>query len=97
MFHECVQRFDGMDEKFLGGKLNRASEFACDVNVIRSPFIHESARSLSWPCVSHLNFFHSSHPIFGYIHRVLNININKNQLHSLVVNRETNLLKLVRL
>ena len=24
MFHACVQRFDGMDEKFLGGKLNRA-------------------------------------------------------------------------
>jgi len=24
MFHVCVQRFDGMDEKILGGKLNRA-------------------------------------------------------------------------
>ena len=24
MFHACVQRFDVMDEKFLGGKLNRA-------------------------------------------------------------------------
>ena len=24
MFHACVQRFDGMDENFLGGKLNRA-------------------------------------------------------------------------
>jgi hypothetical protein len=24
MFHACVQRFDGMDEKFLGGELNRA-------------------------------------------------------------------------
>ena len=24
MFHACVQRFDGMDEKILGGKLNRA-------------------------------------------------------------------------
>jgi len=23
MFHACVQRFDGMDENFLGGKLNR--------------------------------------------------------------------------
>ena len=26
MFHACVQRFDGMDEKILGGKLNRALE-----------------------------------------------------------------------
>jgi len=25
MFHACVQRFDGMDEKFLGEELNRAS------------------------------------------------------------------------
>jgi len=25
MFYACVQRFDGMDEKILGGKLNRAS------------------------------------------------------------------------
>ena len=24
MFHACVQRFDGMDENFLVGKLNRA-------------------------------------------------------------------------
>ena len=24
MFHTCVQRFDGMDENFLGGELNRA-------------------------------------------------------------------------
>ena len=24
MFHVCVQRFDGMDKKFLGGELNRA-------------------------------------------------------------------------
>ena len=24
MFHACVQRFDGMDEKFLNGELNRA-------------------------------------------------------------------------
>jgi hypothetical protein len=24
MFHACVQRFNGMDEKILGGKLNRA-------------------------------------------------------------------------
>ena len=24
MFYTCVQRFDGMDEIFLGGKLNRA-------------------------------------------------------------------------
>ena len=24
MFHACVQRFDGMDEKILDGKLNRA-------------------------------------------------------------------------
>jgi len=24
MFHACVQRFDGMDEKILGGELNRA-------------------------------------------------------------------------
>ena len=24
MFHACVQRFDGMDEIFLGGELNRA-------------------------------------------------------------------------
>ena len=24
MFYACVQRFDGMDEKFLGGELNRA-------------------------------------------------------------------------
>ena len=24
MFHACVQRFDGMYKKFLGGKLNRA-------------------------------------------------------------------------
>jgi len=24
MFHARVQRFDGMDEKFLGGELNRA-------------------------------------------------------------------------
>jgi len=24
MFHACAQRFDGMDEKILGGKLNRA-------------------------------------------------------------------------
>ena len=24
MFHACVQRFDGMDENFLGGELNRA-------------------------------------------------------------------------
>ena len=23
MFHACVQRFDGMDEKILGGELNR--------------------------------------------------------------------------
>jgi len=26
MFHACAQRFDGMDEKFLGGELNRALE-----------------------------------------------------------------------
>jgi len=26
MFHACVQRFDGMDEKILGGELNRALE-----------------------------------------------------------------------
>ena len=26
MFHACVQRFDGMGEKFLGGELNRALE-----------------------------------------------------------------------
>ena len=26
MFHVCVQRFDGMDEKILGGKLNRAQD-----------------------------------------------------------------------
>ena len=26
MFHACVQRFDGMDEKFFGRKLNRALE-----------------------------------------------------------------------
>jgi hypothetical protein len=24
MFHACVQRFDGMDEKIFGGELNRA-------------------------------------------------------------------------
>jgi hypothetical protein len=24
MFHACVKRFDGMDEKFFGGELNRA-------------------------------------------------------------------------
>ena len=24
MFHACVQRFDGMDEKFFGGELNQA-------------------------------------------------------------------------
>jgi hypothetical protein len=24
MFHACVQRFDGMNENFLDGKLNRA-------------------------------------------------------------------------
>ena len=24
MFHTCVQRFDGMDENFLSGELNRA-------------------------------------------------------------------------
>ena len=24
MFHACVQRFDGMDEKILGRELNRA-------------------------------------------------------------------------
>jgi hypothetical protein len=24
MFHACVQRFDGMEEKIFGGKLNRA-------------------------------------------------------------------------
>ena len=24
MFHTCVQRFDGIDEKFLDGELNRA-------------------------------------------------------------------------
>ena len=24
MFHACIQRFDGIDENFLGGKLNRA-------------------------------------------------------------------------
>ena len=24
MFHACVQKFDGMDGKFLGGELNRA-------------------------------------------------------------------------
>ena len=24
MFHACVQRFDGMDEKFFGGELNKA-------------------------------------------------------------------------
>ena len=27
MFHACVERFDGMDEKFLGGELNMASFF----------------------------------------------------------------------
>jgi hypothetical protein len=29
MFHACVQRFDGMDEKFLGGELNRAKSIFC--------------------------------------------------------------------
>ena len=32
MFHACVQRFDGMDEKFLGGELNRALS-ALDMNI----------------------------------------------------------------
>ena len=27
MFYACVQRFDGMDKKFLGGELNRAKVF----------------------------------------------------------------------
>ena len=26
MFHACVQRFDGMDEKFFSGELNRAEK-----------------------------------------------------------------------
>jgi len=29
MFHVCVQRFDGMDEKFLDGELNRALVSVC--------------------------------------------------------------------
>jgi len=28
MFHACVQRFDGMDEKILGEELNRAIDQA---------------------------------------------------------------------
>jgi len=28
MFHACVQRFDGMDEKCLGRELNRALDAA---------------------------------------------------------------------
>jgi len=54
MFHTCVQRFDGMDEKILGGELNRALDF-------------------------------SSHRM----HKVLNIDKNKNLLHSLVEIDET--------
>jgi len=36
MFYACVQRFDGMDEKILGGELNRALEYPISVTLIVS-------------------------------------------------------------
>jgi hypothetical protein len=36
-----------------------------------------------------------SHQMFGHMHRALNVDEKKNQLHSLVENRETNLLSLI--
>ena len=48
------------------------------------------------PClVPKIKFFHPSHRIFRHIHGVLDIDKNKNQLHSLRVNYETNLLSLI--
>jgi len=42
-----------------------------------------------------LKFFYPSHRIFGHMHGTLNVHKKVNQLHSLVKNRETNLLSLV--
>ena len=39
MFHACVQRFDGMDEKILGGKLNRAFIITIYVSITLIRFI----------------------------------------------------------
>ncbi len=39
---------------------------------------------------------HLSHRIFRHMHGALNVDKKKNQLHSLAINRETNLLSLIR-
>ena len=52
------------------------------------------------PCLVHLKnqkLFNLSHRILRHMHGALNIDENKNLLHSLLVNRETNLLSLVTL
>ena len=47
MFHTCVQRFDGMDEKILGGELNMAFAWsprqAASMHEARLPFAIETA------------------------------------------------------
>ena len=42
MFHTCVQRFDGMDEKILGGELNRALDAPKNPKLYKIPYHIES-------------------------------------------------------
>ena len=80
MFHVCVQKFDGMDENFLSGELNRA--LSNNYPILVSCCLIDS--SGNWkilrPClVSHLKIFRPSHRIFGHMHETLNID-KKNKL-----------------
>ena len=50
------------------------------------------------PCLVPKNFQDSpSHRIFGHMHRALNVVLKNNQLHSLVVIDEMNLMSLINL
>ena len=50
------------------------------------------------PCLVSKKFQNfSSHRIFGHIHGALNVILKNNQLHSLTVNDEMNLLSLISL
>ena len=45
MFNACVQRFDGMDEKFLGGELNRALSRLSSIGFLMYPLGEGSSYS----------------------------------------------------
>jgi len=75
MFHACIQRFDGMDEKFLVGKLNRASLQTSQLFFAVS--FSSTALFTSQKILQNFSYF-PSHRIFRRMHGILNIDENKN-------------------